>query len=69
MLKQATERPTDMLTTDEAAAYIGLQPTTLETWRSTKRVALPYTKLGRSVRYRRRDLDAYLDRHTVAEQD
>ena len=45
--------------TVEAAEYVGLSPATLATRRS--RGGSPtYTKLGRSVRYLRSDLDSYL---------
>lgn len=54
-----------MLDTDAAANYLGLQKTTLETWRSTKRVELPYVRLGRAIRYRQTDLDSFLADNTV----
>lgn len=48
------------LDTIEAAHYLGLQKTTLEAWRC--RGGGPrYVKLGRAVRYRLSDLDAWLD--------
>jgi excisionase family DNA binding protein len=54
-----------LLTRDEAAAYLGLQPQTLALWASVGRYDLPFIKVGRLVKYRKSDLDAYLDRHTV----
>jgi hypothetical protein len=48
-----------------AAAYLDLRPGTLAVWRSTKRYALPYIKCGARVRYRKRDLDAFLEARTV----
>jgi excisionase family DNA binding protein len=54
-----------LLTTLEAAAIIGCTPDTLTTWRCTRAVKVPYVKIGRLVRYRRSDIDAYLDGHTV----
>jgi len=48
------------LDTRRAAAYLGISPTTLITWRSTQRQAIPYLKLGRRVLYRQSDLDAWL---------
>ena len=50
----------ELLTTAEAAKYIGVAEHTLEVWRSTKRHRLPYLKIGKCVRYRRQDLDAWL---------
>jgi hypothetical protein len=35
------------------AAGLSVSIQTLANWRCTKRVALPYVKIGRSVRYRR----------------
>ncbi|MGE0311368.1 MAG: helix-turn-helix domain-containing protein [Lautropia sp.] len=58
--------PLDMLTEGQAAAYLGLSPKTLPAWRCTKRVALPYVKIGAAIRYRRADLDAFIAANTVA---
>ncbi|MEQ0776194.1 helix-turn-helix domain-containing protein [Paraburkholderia tropica] len=58
--------PPALLTTAEAAEYIGSTPKTLEIWRSTRRFALPYVKIGRNVRYRRADLDAWIASRVVA---
>lgn len=52
-----------LLTRQEAAAYIGVQPNTLATWACTKRYDLPYVKVGRNVRYRKQDLDAFIQRN------
>lgn len=40
-----------MLTEAEAADLLGCKPSTLNNWRATKRVSLPYVKVGRLVRY------------------
>ncbi len=53
----------DMLSTQEAAQYLGLAPATLSKWR-VYRTGPRFLKLGRSVRYRRADLDAYLASNT-----
>ena len=59
---QATaNRNTELLTTTEAADYLGLMPDTLTVWRCTKAQIIPFLKIGRNVRYRRRDLDSYLE--------
>ena len=56
-----------LLDTKQAAAYLGISPATLHTWRSTKRNVLPYVKLGgKHVRYRIADLDAYIAANVVA---
>jgi excisionase family DNA binding protein len=54
-----------LLTNDEAAAYIGVTPRTLEVWRCTKRHNIAYIKVGRLVKYRRQALDDYLASRTV----
>ncbi len=61
----ATLTPRDLLTRQEAAAYLGLAKQTLAVWASTGRHAMPFIKLGRTVRYRKSDLEAYLAARTV----
>ncbi len=55
----------ELLTRDEAAKYLGVKRTTLDTWASTKRYPIPFIRVGRSVRYRRADLDQFLESRTV----
>jgi excisionase family DNA binding protein len=50
----------ELLDTHQAAAYLTLRPSTLEVWRSSGRYSLKFIKFGRSVKYRRSDLDAWL---------
>lgn len=50
---------------EEAAAYLGLSPSTLANWASTKRFTVKYFRVGRSVRYRKRDLDEFIQRGVV----
>jgi predicted DNA-binding transcriptional regulator AlpA len=38
---------------------------TLAVWRCTKRYNLPWTKIGRSVRYRLEDVEAFIASRTV----
>lgn len=49
-----------LLTRQQAADYLGVQPGTLAVWASTGRYKLPMLKAGRLVRYKRSDLDAFL---------
>jgi len=49
-----------LLTTPEAANLLGLKPETLEIWRWAGRGPNFY-KLGRAVRYKQADLDAFID--------
>ena len=50
----------ELLDTIKAGEYIATPPKTLITWRCTKRVQIPYVKIGGNVRYRRIDLDAFI---------
>ena len=50
----------DLLDDKAAAAHLQVSPGTLSVWRSTGRYNLPFLKIGRKVRYRRADLDAWL---------
>lgn len=60
---------TELLTSEQAAAYLGVSSGTLEVWRCTKRYHLPFIKVGRLVRYRKSDLDSFLDRRTIGERE
>jgi predicted site-specific integrase-resolvase len=46
---------------NEAADFLGLKVGTLAVWRSVGRYDLPYTKVGRYVRYRETDLVNFLN--------
>jgi excisionase family DNA binding protein len=48
-----------LLTPSEVAERLGISIATLATWRCTKRYPLAYVKVGRLVRYRIADLDAF----------
>ncbi len=63
-MKQVTAL-SNLLSNDQAAEYIGVTPRTLEVWRCTKRHPIPYIKVGRLVKYRQSDLDAFLESRTV----
>ena len=54
----------DLLDDISAAAVLEITPGTLAVWRCTGRYNLPFIKIGRKVRYRRADLDAWLDTRT-----
>lgn len=60
-----SERGVSLLETTAAAEYLGVAPRTLTVWRCTKRYMIPYIKVGRLVRYRRDDLDLWLESRTV----
>lgn len=64
---QVSSYLTDPLLSPEAAAqYIGVAGNTLSVWRCMGRYDIPFIKVGRLVRYRKSDLDAFLDRRTVS---
>ena len=54
-----------LLTRKQAAEALGLKPETLAVWASTKRYSLRYLKVGRYVRYRAEDIEAFLNERTV----
>lgn len=60
----------ELIDTEPAAAYLGLSPKTLEAWRTIKtkdvRRSIPFIRLGGRVKYRRRDLDAWLEANRVS---
>jgi len=53
----------DVLRTNEAAGYIGLRKSTLEAWRCRGGGPI-FLKLGKAVRYRKEDLDAFISART-----
>jgi len=56
----------NVMTTEQAAAYMGLNPGTLTNWRNLKRYDLPFIKVGKRgyVRYRESDINEFLERNT-----
>ncbi len=54
-----------LLSEQEAAAFLGVKPATLQVWRSSRRYALSYLKIGRLVRYRQSALVAFLSSREV----
>jgi hypothetical protein len=49
-----------LLTRKEAAAYLRITEATLAVWACTQRYALPFIKVGSTVRYRWGDLQGFL---------
>ncbi len=56
-LLQATE----LLTTDQVAAALGLSPRTLGAWRSSRHSTLQWCRVGNRIRYRSADVAAWLE--------
>lgn len=69
MLNSMNEDP--LLNSADAATYLDVKTNTLAIWRSTGRYQIPYCKIGRNVRYRKSDLDAFLagSSRTFVEQE
>ena len=55
----------DLLTREQAADFLGIKPQTLAVWHTTKRYNLPFIKVGSRVRYRRSDLERFLNERTI----
>lgn len=54
-----------LLTTNEAAYLLLLSPKTLDKDRCTRELGIPFVKIGRSVRYRRSDLEKFIAERVV----
>lgn len=57
--------PTEMLSREEAARFLGLKPQTLAVWASTNRYGLRFFKIGRLARYRLSDLEQFVQARAV----
>ena len=62
ILKHQSTDP--LFTPPEAAAYIGVTENTLSVWRCVGRYEIPFIKVGRLVRYKRTDLEAWISSRT-----
>jgi excisionase family DNA binding protein len=56
-----------LMTVDEAAAYLRLAPWTLRHWICQKKI--PYVRLGRSVRFRRKDMERFVTQNLHGKRD
>jgi excisionase family DNA binding protein len=52
-------------TPQEAADFLGIKVQTLAVWRTTKRYAIPFIRVGNAIRYRQSDLEKWLAERTV----
>jgi len=53
-----------LISTEQASEYLGVTTRTLANWRCVGFPNVPYTKLGRNIKYRITDLDAYIAKHS-----
>tara|TARA_R110000782_G_scaffold23881_2_gene62009 strand:- start:3765 stop:4082 length:318 start_codon:yes stop_codon:yes gene_type:complete len=59
MIMTKSKEDDPLFTTEEAARFLRLAPSTLATWRVRKSNAIPYFKFGRVVVYPRSGLEEY----------
>jgi predicted DNA-binding transcriptional regulator AlpA len=70
--RRAPFRPISTATEDplrdpaHTAQRLGVTRNALAMWRCSQRYQLPFIKIGRLIRYRESDIQAFLHRHTVA---
>ena len=53
--------PPALLDTEQCAEYLGLAVRTLQNWRVLGTSDLPFLRVGRSVKYDRREIEAWLN--------
>lgn len=56
---------TVLLTRKAAAEYLGIKEQTLSSWATSKRVALPFVKVGRRAMYRLADIEQFIESNLV----
>jgi len=55
----------DMLDEREAAAYLGISASAMRKWRA-RQCGPKYARLGRIIRYRQSDMDAFVESRIIA---
>ena len=63
------EIPNPLISTEEAAEILGLEPATLVNWRCTRRYPLPFVRIGRSIRYRLSDLELFIEKNVFGQEE
>ncbi|MBM3811276.1 MAG: helix-turn-helix domain-containing protein [Acidimicrobiia bacterium] len=56
-----------LMTVEETAAYLRLGPWTIRHWVCQKKI--PYVRLGRSVRFRRKDMERFVTQNLHGKTD
>jgi putative molybdopterin biosynthesis protein len=57
------EQPSEWLTTKEVARFLQLNPRTIQ--KMVKQKQLPASRIGRALRIRKSDIDAFMNEHQV----
>lgn len=65
MTTAIASRPSLLVDEKRAAEILGITPGTLSVWRCVRRYPLPYSKIGRAVRYSVADLERFIESRTV----
>mgnify|MGYP006137982709 CR=1 len=62
---ERTQTRSPLLTRKEAANYLGIKAKTLAVWLCVGRYSLPCVKIGRLAKYRKEDLDNFIEQRRV----
>jgi len=65
-INEILQRTRELLDERQAAEVLQVAPGTLSVWRSRGRYNIPFIKVGHLVRYRRADLETWLESRTRA---
>jgi excisionase family DNA binding protein len=65
----SNQNPDPLFSKAEAAAYLNIAEQTISNWLTTGRYNLPYVRVGRLIRFKKSDLDAFIARRTVGASD
>ncbi len=55
----------NLLSREQAAAYLGISPLTLSAWKCNGRYQLPVIKIGSLAKYRKEDLDSFIESRRI----
>jgi excisionase family DNA binding protein len=56
--------PNELLNREQTAELIGVAASTLDQWRCYRRHGLPFIRVGRLIRYKRSQIEAWLKSRT-----